>query len=199
MEANRACWDKNARYYDFVIRKDWQAYVRIIDRTKELVAGRSVLEAGTGAIALSISSRAGSVLATDFSPAMIEVAKRKGSPKNVVFEVADATDLPYEAHCFDAVVISNCLHIMPHTEQALRELRRVLKSDGMLIAPNFCHRGSLKAGILQCIGFLTGFRAYSVWTSEEYIRFLEENGFRVTEHETIRSGIPIELAICKVS
>lgn len=143
MEANRVCWDKNARYYDFVIRKDWQAYARIIERTKELVVGKSVLEAGTGTgiIALSVAGRAESVLATDFSSAMIEVAKRKGSPRNVVFEVADATELPYEDNSFDVAIISNCLHVMPHPERALSELKRVLKRGGVLIAPNFCHRG----------------------------------------------------------
>ncbi|MCR5024844.1 MAG: class I SAM-dependent methyltransferase [Lachnospiraceae bacterium] len=38
---------------------------------------------------------------------------------------------------FDAVIISNALHIIPDPEKALSEINRVPKKDGILIAPNF--------------------------------------------------------------
>lgn len=49
------------------------------------------------------------------------------------FSVQDATSLPYTSGTFDAVVISNALHIMPEPEKALKEIRRVLKSGDIQI------------------------------------------------------------------
>lgn len=63
--------------------------------------------------------------------------------------------------------------------------------------PTSATGGSLKAKLLQCSGFLTGFKVYCAWKPEEYIRFLKDNGFALMEHETLRSGIPIELAVCR--
>lgn len=40
------------------------------------------------------------------------------------------------------VIVSNALHILPKPEKALTEIRRVLKEDGVLIAPTFTHAGN---------------------------------------------------------
>ena len=39
------------------------------------------------------------------------------------------------------VIVSNALHIIPQPEKALQEIKRVLKDDGVLIAPTFTHAG----------------------------------------------------------
>ena len=38
-----------------------------------------------------------------------------------------SVELPYAPESFDAVVISNAIHIMPYPEKALSEIKRVLK------------------------------------------------------------------------
>ena len=44
---------------------------------------------------------------------------------------------------FDAVIISNALHIIPDPEKTLSEIDRVLRPGGVLIAPNFVeHKGT---------------------------------------------------------
>lgn len=40
---------------------------------------------------------------------------------------------------FDAVIISNALHIMPDPGLVLKNIRRVFKPNGLLIAPTFSH------------------------------------------------------------
>ena len=50
--------------------------------------------------------------------------------------------LSYADRSFDAVIVSNALHIVPQPEKALAEIRRVLKDDGVLIAPTFTHAGN---------------------------------------------------------
>ena len=37
------------------------------------------------------------------------------------------------------VIVSNALHIVPQPEKALAEIHRVLRDDGVLIAPTFTH------------------------------------------------------------
>ena len=54
--------------------------------------------------------------------------------------------LPYAQKSFEVVIVSNALHIVPHPEKALQEIRRVLKDDGVLIAPTFTHAGNSVSG-----------------------------------------------------
>ena len=96
---------------------------------------------------------------------MIVEARKKPRSSRLHFSVQDATALLYAPDSFDAVVISNALHIMPHPELALAEIKRVLKPGGILYAPTFVHgRGAgfrLRAWLLT----LAGFKVYFKWTA----------------------------------
>ena len=133
---------------------------------------------------------------------MIETAKKKIAPANVRFSLEDATALSFANDSFDAVIISNALHIMPDPEATLASIRRVLKPDGLLIAPTFAHghlknsTWNLNARILKLIGFET----YSKWTPEEYTGFIEKNGFSVGRRKVLRAAFPlVYLEATKVS
>lgn len=67
------------------------------------------------------------------------------------------TNLPYAPGIFDAVVISNALHIMPEPGKTLAEIRRVLKPGGILIAPTFTAAGSLSGRMRIRLMELSGF------------------------------------------
>lgn len=82
------------------------------------------LACGTGQLSYPLSGRVRLWEATDFSEAMIAEAKKNNTFRRLHFSVQDATALPYAPESFDAVVISNALHIMPHPEKALSEIRR---------------------------------------------------------------------------
>ena len=60
---------------------------------------------------------------------MIAQAKRGNFSSKLYFSVQDMFHLPYADQSFDVVIVSNALHIVPHPERALTELRRVLKND----------------------------------------------------------------------
>lgn len=47
------------------------------------------------------------MIATDYSEGMICEALKGNYPKQLKFEVADATCLPYENNSFDVVIIAN--------------------------------------------------------------------------------------------
>lgn len=103
-----------------------------------------VLELGAGAGRVSVGmAKAGwtDLLATDFSPAMVEAARAvvesAGVGDRVRCEVADATALPYPTGAFDAVVFAfNGLLMIPgpgRREQAMREVARALRPGGVFI------------------------------------------------------------------
>ena len=147
---------------------------------------------GTGLIACHIAGGVRHVTATDFSEPMINVAKKKYAPANVSFCVEDATALSFADSSFDAVIISNALHIMPDPTGALSEIRRVLQPSGLLIAPTFSqphtkNSGGLNASVLK----LAGFRIYSQWTPGEYVAFISNNGFRVTRSQIFKAAFPL--------
>ena len=60
--------------------------------------------------------------------------------------------LPYADESFDVVIVSNALHIVPQPEKALQEIKRVLKDDGVLIAPTFTHAGNSFSGLPRAGG-----------------------------------------------
>jgi ubiquinone/menaquinone biosynthesis C-methylase UbiE len=189
-------WSRYAKLYDFEIsRTSKTAYKRMYALMADaLSASMDVLElaTGTGLIAVNIAGGVRSVTATDYSPGMIATARKKDVPTNVTFSVEDATALSFSDASFDAVIISNALHIMPDPALALAEAKRMLKSNGLLIAPNFTHghikgESRLTALILKLIGFKT----YSKWTPEEYVAFVTDNDFTVDNWQVMKAAFPL--------
>ena len=83
------------------------------------------------------------------------------------------------------------------TVLALAEIHRVLKDDGVLIAPTFTHAensfpGKVKAFFMK----LAGFPLHSRWTSEEYLRFLRQNGWTVRKSVVLKASFPLTCAEC---
>ena len=143
MREHKNFWDRNAGRYDRFMRKDQAAYEKIYALLRPVVKAKTVLElaTGTGLIAKHIVNAAAHIEATDASPEMIAEAKRDNRSAKLHFSVQDMFRLPYADKSFDAVIVSNALHIVPQPEKVLAEIRRVLKDDGVLIAPTFTHAG----------------------------------------------------------
>ena len=75
----------------------------------------------------------------------------------------------------------------------MAEIRRVLKEDGILIAPTFTHAGNdFKALFMK----LAGFPLHSKWTSEEYLHFLRQNGWAVRKSVVLKASFPLTYAEC---
>ena len=146
MQEHKNFWDKNAGRYDRFMRKDRAAYDEMYELIRPVVRHKTVLElaTGTGLIAKHIVNTAAHIEATDASPEMIAEAKRDNRSAKLHFSVQDMFRLPYADQSFDVVIVSNALHIVPQPEKALQEIKRVLKDDGVLIAPTYLYpRGKL--------------------------------------------------------
>ena len=114
--------------------------------------GDRVLDAccGTGDLALAgVRAGAGSVVGLDFSPRMIERARRKSNA--VAWVEGDALSLPFDDDAFDAATVGFGIRNVADLAGALGELARVLVTGGRL--------GILE--ITQPTGALAPF--YRVW------------------------------------
>ena len=199
MQEHKNFWDKNAGRYDRFMRKDRAAYDEMYALIWPVVKAKTVLElaTGTGLIAKSIVNAAAHIEATDASVEMIAEAKRDNQSAKLHFSVQDMFRLPYADKSFDVVIVSNALHIVPQPEKALAEIHRVLRDDGVLIAPTFTHAensffGNSKAFFLK----MAGFPLYSRWTSEEYLCFLQQNGWTVRKSDVLKASFPLTYVEC---
>jgi len=153
---------------------------------------------GPGLLAKHVAPAARRMVATDYSDGMIAEAKKGERPGNLTFEVADAMALPYADDSFDAVLIANALHIVPDPEKVLREIDRVLRPGGVLIAPNFVeHKGTLGSRIWSGILVMAGVRFEHQWSAKEYLEFLETHGWRVTFSKEMAARIAMLYTECE--
>ena len=198
MKERKTFWDRNAGWYDRFMQKDCAAYEKMYELIRPVVRHKTVLElaTGTGLIAKHIVNAAAHIEATDASAEMITEAKRTRSAK-LHFSVQDMFRLPYANQSFDVVIVSNALHIVPQPEKALQEIKRVLKDDGVLIAPTFTHAGNSFSGMVRAFFMrMAGFPLHSKWTSEEYLRFLRQNGWAVRKSAVLKASFPLTYAEC---
>ena len=199
MQEHKNFWDKNAGRYDRFMRKDRAAYDEMYELIRPVVKAKTVLElaTGTGLIAKHIVNAAAHIEATDASAEMIAEAKRDKRSAKLHFSVQDMFRLPYADKSFNVVIVSNALHIVPQPEKALQEIKRVLKDDGVLIAPTFTHAGNSFSGRAKAFFMkLAGFPLHSKWTSHEYLAFLRENGWTVQKSTVLKASFPLTYAEC---
>jgi demethylmenaquinone methyltransferase/2-methoxy-6-polyprenyl-1,4-benzoquinol methylase len=135
-------YDLNNRVHSFGRDQSWR---RRAVALAEVRPGDDVLDAacGTGDLAEAfVDGGAASVTGVDFSPPMIELARRKAGrrpDREVVpsYTVADVTDLPFEDAAYDIVSIAFGLRNVAEPFRALAEFRRILRPGGRLVILEF--------------------------------------------------------------
>jgi ubiquinone/menaquinone biosynthesis C-methylase UbiE len=101
------------------------------DTVLELAAGAG----DTGFEAAAMVGERGRLISTDFSPAMMEVARRRGAELglgNVDYRVMDAARIELEGDSVDGVLCRFGYMLMPDPAAAFAETRRVLCPGGRL-------------------------------------------------------------------
>jgi demethylmenaquinone methyltransferase / 2-methoxy-6-polyprenyl-1,4-benzoquinol methylase len=89
---------------------------------------------GTGDLAIELKKRVGSqgeVIGSDFSEAMLELARRKAPALR--FEHGNALSLPYEDGSFDAATVGFGARNFSDLPQGLREMARVVRPGGRVV------------------------------------------------------------------
>jgi len=199
-------WDRWARFYDLAERSNRAVNRAAAARVGSLVPpGARVLDcaAGTGEFSLAAAKRAGSVLCTDRSEAMLDRARGKAKKRglsNIEFAVRDITALPDPDGSFDAVIAGNVLHLLPEPEKAVRELWRVAAPGGQLILPTYLQgKAGAAYGTMIKIYQGVGFHYEHAFTPETYQTFLERLGLGRATVEVIPGRLPVGLAVLQKS
>jgi demethylmenaquinone methyltransferase / 2-methoxy-6-polyprenyl-1,4-benzoquinol methylase len=199
----RGMFDRIAPVYDAMNRVMTAGLDRTWRRlTVEAVVqpGDRVLDAccGTGDLALAAEREGGIVTGLDFSPKMLERARRKS--ETITWVEGNLLALPFEDASYDAATVGFGVRNVADLEAALAELRRVLRPGGRLAILEITQpRGLLRPffslwfdRIVPLLGkVLPGGRAYTYLPAsvrrfpgaEELVALLERNGF---EHVRVR-------------
>jgi demethylmenaquinone methyltransferase / 2-methoxy-6-polyprenyl-1,4-benzoquinol methylase len=134
-DAVRGMFDRIAPVYDVMNRVMTAGLDRRWRRlaVQEVVwPGDRVLDAccGTGDLAVEAERRGARVVALDFSPRMLERARRKSG--TIEWVQGDALALPFPDGEFDAATVGFGVRNLADLEGGLRELARVLRPGGKL-------------------------------------------------------------------
>ena len=146
--------------------------------TVELPADARIVDigGGPGTIWKHVAARVPTswqILHTDFSPGMVEEARKNINRAGSGFEVVDAERLPYADASFDAVMANHMLYHVPDRAQAIREFARVLKPNGRLLATTNSARG-----MSEIVDIITTFNRFGCGTLEPWptLSFTLEGG-----------------------
>lgn len=198
-KSNKKFWNKFAKLYAPFMKKDKGVYDNVCEYIRPyLNRNMNVLElaCGSGQLSFNLSKYAKNWIGTDFSEQMILEARKRGENENLTFEVADATSLSFSDGEFNCVVIANALHIMPEPDEAMREIYRVLKPNGILSAPTFLWKEGTQSKFKKWIMSVVGFKMYQEWNKKQFKDFIEKYGFSVVEMNLIHGGLaPIGVMI----
>lgn len=156
---------------------------------------------GTGLLTGVMAPRCKSLVATDFSPKMLQRAEKKyGKCGNVQFAQADILRLPYPDSHFDAVVAANVIHLLDEPLRALGELDRVCRPDGKIIIPTYMNGtdGGKTNRVSGAIG-KAGADFKREFTLDSYKWFFSDAGYVDTSYVLCKGRIPCAVAILKKS
>jgi ubiquinone/menaquinone biosynthesis C-methylase UbiE len=193
-------WDFCAPFYDH-IEKANTAYKGMVHQVRELTPrSATVFEAaaGTGEISIAIADKAASVLCTDLSSRMLNIARKKAVRQNIgniTFDTRSLFDTGEPDNAYDVVIASQVLHLIDEPEKAAAELRRI--SRGIVIAPvallqdlqGFFIRPSM--GLFRMIGFAPK----REFTAESYREFLIGIGLPPNTYEIINGSMPMAVPV----
>jgi ubiquinone/menaquinone biosynthesis C-methylase UbiE len=127
----------------------------------------------------------GLVVGLDLSWPMLLHAQRKmekGGVKNILFIRATAFCMPFVDSAFQYVNCCGALHLFDRPEAALREIARILNSDGTLCVQTTI-RPVRSAGAAY---FLEKFIRFGFFDEEKLEALLEHQGFNIVERQRHR-------------
>jgi enediyne biosynthesis protein CalE5 len=137
-----AVWNRMSDIYVREIDRRFFPIVEAVIRRAELAHGENVLDLGTGtgavtARAAPIVGARGQVVGVDISPEMLNLARERMAVQgltNVVLLEGSGENIPADDHAFDVVLCSLSLMYVIDRAAAAREIARVLRPDGRLVA-----------------------------------------------------------------
>lgn len=139
----------------------WSRFPNTYDKNQEYVVGKELLEeikleltrlpelgesvefgCGTGYFTRTIAERSQSLLATDLSDSLIDVARmRMQDHMKVKFQKENCMGSSFAPGSFDSVFMANLIHIIENPGKTLQECRRILRGSGRIVIVTFTGYG----------------------------------------------------------
>ena len=150
----------------------------------QIKPGDVVVDLGSGAgndafIARHETGESGKVIGIDFTPAMVELARKNAGVRgfnNIEFKLGDIEKMPLEDNTAD-VVVSNCvLNLVPDKNQVFKEIFRVLKTGGHFSISDIVLNGELPEKIRNAAEMYAGCVSGAI-QKNDYLQLIEDNGF----------------------
>jgi ubiquinone/menaquinone biosynthesis C-methylase UbiE len=176
-------YNKIAEEFSITREETWSEINFLFD--DYVIPGDKILDlgCGNGRFFELLKDKDVNYIGVDFSEKLIEIAKKK-YPK-VKFQVADALNLSFPNNYFDRIYSIAVLHHIPSREfklQFLKEARRVLKPNGLLILTVWKPKSKknwslfLKYTTLKLIGKLERKDVFQSWGKkmERYFHLFSE-------------------------
>jgi SAM-dependent methyltransferase len=159
---------------------------RVVAEFLAPVAGRTVLDVGTGTgrAAIAVAARGAIVTGVDASAQMLAVAERRAKDAGirVTFAAGDAHGLAFPDRSFDAAI---CLRVLMHTpdwRRSLRELCRVSRDRVVFDYPALSSAAAFQAAARHAAHALgRRVEAYRVFGARAVRSELAANGFRLAD------------------
>jgi len=140
------------------------------------------------------------VIGVDFATAMLDIAKKRNP--DIIYYLEDATNLSFKNETFDYVVMGFGLRNINNTQYALKEIHRVLKSDGYFLhldfgVKNYATKIYDKLILLFINFFTKNTDAYKYLIDsknkflppDKLIKLFESQGFQYITHKNLLFGI----------
>ena len=132
-------WSKVADKYDRVVDLQIGGSTRSLVRERLVNEGRlrhaAEFGCGTGFYTQVLAERADTLVSTDISPGMLEVARSRINTGNIHFQQEDCQTTSFSDGAFDTAFISLVLHFT-EPRKTLLEMHRILKPGGTLVIMN---------------------------------------------------------------
>ena len=168
---------------------------------------------GTGDLALLIGSlNPKKIIGIDIAGEMLSIAKQKAVLKHlherITFQEGDAEDLPFPEESFDAVTVAFGVRNFETLGRGLSEMKRVLRTGGVMMILEFSHPGSFPWKQLYWVyaKFMIPFigkmvsrnkQAYSYLpesvsgfpSGEDFINILVKNGMKNATRHPLTFGV----------
>ncbi len=186
--ASRRYFNRWAARYDRSLAQIWfRENHRLIVRAVDPPADAQILDlgCGTGQLAARLAQQVphGTVIGVDPADEMIRVARRQHRHKNLRFEVGSSDAIPVGEAAFDVVVSTISFHHWTRPVESLREIARVLRSDGRLLILDFCRDNLFMAVLDQAQRWLQPSH-FCIASANEMRRYCSRAGFhrlRITQ------------------
>ncbi|MEK7644000.1 MAG: class I SAM-dependent methyltransferase [Patescibacteria group bacterium] len=195
-DKNKKMFSWVARYYDNGLFRKYY-FEKIYDRvlleaegTMKNYFGRPIklldVACGTGEIINRLSRKfpESEFLGADFSEEMLAKARAKPpTATKIRFLAAEVTALPFANETFDLIICTEAFHHFSRPDDALREIRRLLKPDGMFLLIDLAFNiRVIKTLIGPFFHWLEN--AYAYYSKPELEKKLELNGFVIQKSYT---------------